>query len=156
MKCMDRPARMSSLSSLGFGYRPQLDDIDHFPDMLLDVPATELWRHLRGPSLFRIPGRQAPPLFVSVLLHGNEDTGWRAVQAVLRQHRDATLHRPLLLFVGNIEAARARVRTLPHQDDYNRAWPGTLRPDTFTARMLRACGGDRSPRDALREHRHSQ
>jgi succinylglutamate desuccinylase len=134
---MDRPARMSSLSSLGFGYRPQLDDIDHFPDMLLDVPATELWRHLRGPSLFRIPGRQAAPLFVSVLLHGNEDTGWRAVQAVLRQHRDATLHRPLLLFVGNIEAARARVRTLPHQEDYNRAWPGTLRPHTFTALMLR-------------------
>jgi hypothetical protein len=71
------------------------------------------------------------------LLHGNEDTGWRAVQAALRRHRDATLHRPLLLFVGNIEAARRGVRTLPDQEDYNRAWPGTLRPDTLTADMLR-------------------
>jgi predicted deacylase len=128
---------MSSASSPDFGDRPQLDELDRFPDALLDVPATELWRHLRGPSLFRIPGRQASPLFVSVLLHGNEDTGWRAVQTVLRQHRAATLHRSLLLFVGNIEAARGRVRTLPHQEDYNRAWPGTLRPDTLTARMLR-------------------
>ena len=134
---MDRSARMSSFSSSAFGDRPQLDDLDRFPDTLLDVPAAELWRHLRGPSLFRIPGRQASPLFVSVLLHGNEDTGWRAVQAVLRQQRSATLHRPLLLFVGNIEAARRGVRTLPDQEDYNRAWPGTPRPDTLTAHMLR-------------------
>jgi hypothetical protein len=128
---------MRSLSSPASGDRPQLDDFKHFPDALLDVPAAELWRHLRGPSLFRISGREAAPLFVSVLLHGNEDTGWRGVQAVLRQHREVTLHRPLLVFVGNIAAAKARVRTLPDQDDYNRAWPGTLRPQTLTAHMLR-------------------
>jgi hypothetical protein len=128
---------MNSLSSPDFGNRPQLDDFEMFPDTLLDVPASELWRHLRGPSLFRVPGRQAAPLFVSVLLHGNEDTGWRAVQTVLRQHRAATLHRPLLLFVGNIDAARANVRTLPHQEDYNRAWPGTPSPDTPTAHLMR-------------------
>jgi len=56
---------------------------------------------------------------------------------VLRQHRNATLRRPLLVFVGNIAAARAKVRTLPDQDDYNRAWPGTPRPETLTAHMLR-------------------
>jgi hypothetical protein len=114
-----------------------LDRFDHFPDALMDVPAAELWRHLRGPSLFHLSGRQAEPLFVSVLLHGNEDTGWRAVQAVLRRHRDAKLHRPLLIFVGNIEAAKANARTLPHQEDYNRAWPGTPRPDTPLARLMR-------------------
>jgi hypothetical protein len=56
---------------------------------------------------------------------------------VLRQHRNVTLRRPLLVFVGNIAAARAKVRTLPDQDDYNRAWPGTPRPETLTAHMLR-------------------
>jgi len=116
---------------------PRLHCFDRFPEELLEVPATELWRYLRGPSLFRLPGRQAEPLFVSVLLHGNEDTGWRAIQTILRQHRTRTLHRPLLLFVGNIEAAKANVRTLPQQEDYNRAWPGTPRSDTRVARRMR-------------------
>src|SRR6516165_8242818 len=69
------------------GVRIQLDCFDHFSDTLLDAPAGELWRYLRGPSLFRLPGRRIAPLFVSVLLHGNEDTGWRAIQAVLRRKR---------------------------------------------------------------------
>ena len=29
------------------------------------------------------------------------------------------------------------MRTLPHQDDYNRSWPGTPRPDTPVARLMR-------------------
>jgi uncharacterized protein len=41
------------------------------------------------------------------------------------------------LFVGNVEAAKANLRTLPHQEDYNRTWPGTLRPHTAEARLLR-------------------
>jgi succinylglutamate desuccinylase len=114
----------------------RLDCFDHFPDELMDVAATELWRYLRGPSLFRLPGRQAGPLFLSVLLHGNEDTGWRAIQTVLRRHRSTTLPRPLLLFVGNIEAAKAGVRTLPQQEDYNRVWPGTRHPETPLARLM--------------------
>lgn len=110
---------------------------DLFPDALLDAPTGELWRHLPGPSLFFLPGRTEPPLFVSVLLHGNEDTGWRAIQTVLKRHRKSALPRAMLLFVGNIEAARANVRTLPDQEDYNRAWPGTARPDTPTAALMR-------------------
>jgi hypothetical protein len=108
-----------------------------FPDVLFDVPASDLWRHLGGPSLFHIPGRQSAPLFVTVLLHGNEDTGWRAIQQVLRQHRRGMLPRSLLLFVGNIAAARANVRILPRQEDYNRCWPGTLNRDAPLAKLLR-------------------
>src|SRR6516165_10787379 len=89
-----------------------LDCFNHFPEALLDVPASNLWRHLRGPSLFSLPGRDLEPVFVSVLLHGNEDSGWQAIQAVLRDKRTAVLHRPLLLFVANVEAAKANVRTL--------------------------------------------
>jgi succinylglutamate desuccinylase len=117
--------------------RPGLNRFDHFPDTLLDVAASDLWRHLAGPSLFHLPGRQAQPLFVSVLLHGNEDTGWRAVQSVLRRHRGTLLPRALMLFVGNIEAAKARVRTLPTQTDYNRCWPGTRQPAAPEAQLMR-------------------
>ena len=102
---------------------PRLNCLSGFPDSLLDVPASELWRHLPGPSLFDIPGRHSEPLFASVLLHGNEDSGWRAVQMVLRKFRGALLPRSLLLLVGNIEAAKAQVRTLPGQEDYNRLSP---------------------------------
>lgn len=116
---------------------PRLTSFDRFPDQLLDVPAQDLWRHLPGPSLFHVPGRNEKPLFVSVLLHGNEDTGWQAMQDVLRRHRGTGLARTLLLFVGNIEAARANVRTLPRQNDYNRTWQGTPHADTPEAQLMR-------------------
>ena len=85
---------------------------------------------------FIFPDGSARPLFVSVLLHGNEDSGWRAIQSVMRQHRGTPLPRPMLLFVGNVAAARAGVRTLPDQEDCNRAWPGTPNPETPLARLL--------------------
>jgi uncharacterized protein len=115
----------------------RLNRFDRFPDALFDVAASDLWRHLPGPSLFHLPGRQAQPLFVSVLLHGNEDTGWRAVQTVLARHRGTPLPRALMLLVGNIEAAKAGVRKLPTQNDYNRCWPGTRQPATPEARLMR-------------------
>jgi hypothetical protein len=77
-------------------------------------------------------------LFLSVLLHGNEDTGLAAAQEVLRLHLSRDLARSLLLFVGNVRAAAANVRTLPDQADYNRVWPGTLTPDVPEARMARS------------------
>ena len=47
------------------------------------------------------------------------------------------LPRSLLLFVGNIEAAKANVRKLPQQEDYNRTWPGTPHPNTPVAKLMR-------------------
>jgi uncharacterized protein len=130
--------RIDSAASLTGGGRPRLASIEGFPDRLLDVAATGLWGHLAGPTLFRVPGRtRGGPVFVSVLLHGNEDTGWRAVQSVLRRHHGVPLPRPLIVFVGNIEAAKANVRTLPQQEDYNRTWPGTPDPDTPLATLMR-------------------
>ncbi len=107
-----------------------------FPQSLLELSAADLWRELDGPSLFRIEGRNPQPLFVSVLLHGNEATGWQAIQSVLRDHAGRSLPRTLLLFVGNIAAAKVNVRTLPTQTDYNRAWPGTTYIDTPEAAAL--------------------
>ena len=43
----------------------------------------------------------------------------------------------MLLFVGNVAAAAAGVRTLETQLDYNRAWPGTLQPATPEADLMR-------------------
>ena len=127
---------MDAVSDSGRIGQLSLTHLDHFPEALLEAAGTDLWRHLPGPTLFHLPGRNPQPLFVSVFLHGNETTGWETMQTVLRQHRAAGLPRSLLLFVGNIAAAKASVRTLPDQADYNRTWPGTLAPDTPEARLL--------------------
>lgn len=117
--------------------RLTLSHYSTFPKALLDLPASQLWREVKGPALFRIEGRNETPLFVSVLLHGNEDTGWQAIQSVLKDAGTRGLPRTLLLFAGNIDAAKANVRTLPSQTDYNRAWPGTPHTAAPEAALLR-------------------
>lgn len=100
-----------------------LNIIRHFPNELLDCPANELYKFLPGPTLIHLTGKREPPVFVSVLLHGNETTGWLAVQAVMQKYKDQELHRSLSIFIGNVEAARYGVRRLDEQVDYNRVWP---------------------------------
>lgn len=126
----------ASIATSSAGLR--LHTFHGLPDDLLGVPARHLWQHLPGPSLFDIPGRDPRPLFASVLLHGNEDTGWTAIRKVLSEHRrqGRDLGRRLLLFVGNIAAAKANVRTLDTQTDYNRTWPGTRFPEAPEAALM--------------------
>ena len=102
-----------------------LTQYDALPPGLLDLPASRLGEVLPGPALIHLPGRRTPPLFVSVLLHGNEDTGWQAAQSVLKKFATTDLPRALSLFIGNVDAACAGLRRLDGQPDYNRVWPGS-------------------------------
>jgi len=105
---------------------PLLTIRDGLPEGFLTCPARALGGLFAGPTLMRLPGRRGPPMFVSVLLHGNEVSGLEAVQQVLRAHAGHTLPRGLLLLVGNVSAAAQGLRRLDGQPDYNRVWPGTL------------------------------
>jgi hypothetical protein len=105
-----------------------LNITDHIPDGLLDADTRNLHEVLAGPTLIHLPGRRQPALFVSVLLHGNEDVGLRAVQRLLKGMRAAELPRALSIFIGNVAAARHDVRHLDGQPDYNRIWPGVEGP----------------------------
>jgi len=98
--------------------------LNHVPPALLAAEPAELARVLGGPTLIHLPGRRDRPLFVSTLLHGNEDTSWLAARELLRRYRERELPRALSLFIGNVAAAAAGVRRLDGQLDYNRAWPG--------------------------------
>ncbi len=100
------------------------------PPDLLRVTATELHELLGGPTLIHLPGRRQPPLFVSVLLHGNETSGFAALQQLLRRYQDRELPRELSIFIGNVAAARHQLRRLEQQPDYNRVWPGGIVADT--------------------------
>jgi hypothetical protein len=104
---------------------PRLVELDGLPDGFLDADAAELHRILSGPALIHLPGRREPPLFVSVLQHGDEDVGLLAVQNLLREAGGASLPRAMSIFVGNVEAARLGVRYPEGGADFNRVWPGT-------------------------------
>lgn len=99
-----------------------LNVVHSIPDGLLDLSAAELHTLLPGPTLMHLPGAISEPMFISVLLHGNEHTGWDAVRHTLFEYQDKTLPRSLSIFIGNIEAARENKRFLSHQQDYNRVW----------------------------------
>ena len=92
---------------------------------------------LRKPTLIRIPGTDAQPRarFVSTLLHGNEDSGYRAVLEMLRAGEHFGFD--LWVFLGNIRAAHQEGwfahRYLDGQEDFNRTWG----LDAPTTRMRR-------------------
>lgn len=109
---------------------------ESLPPGLLEADAASLEDLLGGPALIHLPGRRPEPLFVTVLLHGNETTGFEAVQAVLRRWQGRELPRALSLFIGNVAAARAGLRRLAVQPDYNRVWPGTETPDLPEAALM--------------------
>ena len=113
-----------------------LNEVEKLPDGLLEAGVGELQGLLGRPTLVHLPGRHPEPLFVTVLAHGNEGTGFLAVQALLREYRDRELPRAMSLFIANVEAAAWNLRYLKGQSDYNRVWPGSDRPDSPEMRMM--------------------
>ena len=108
------------------------------PPGLIDASPEGLGALFGSCTLIHLNGQRPQPLFVSVLLHGNEITGLQAVQMLLRRYADRPLPRALSLFFGNVEAACRGVRRRDDQPDYNRIWPGTELqdcPETAVARQ---------------------
>lgn len=103
----------------------RLQTLDHIPEPLYQAEPTELLALLGQPTLIHLPGRRTGPLFVSVLLHGNEDTSWLALRELLNRYRGRELPRALSIFIGNVSAASQGLRRLDGQPDYNRVWPGS-------------------------------
>ncbi len=114
----------------------ELNVMDHIPDRLMESEPGQLAEFLSGPTLFKIQGDQDPPLFVSTLLHGDEPTGFLAVQEILKKYVGQKLPRSLWLFLGNIEAAQHNLRHLPHQRDFNRIWNGGSGPEHQLAQQV--------------------
>jgi len=113
-------------------------EYDKLPEALLELPASALHQVLDGPSLIHVAGRRSRPLVVGILQHGNEDTGWEAVRRLIKSHYQFDeLPRSMLLFIGNVEAARHRVRRLDDQPDFNRCWPGACGTDPVATGMFR-------------------
>jgi len=99
-----------------------LQILDYLPEKLLQKKAHELFEVLDGPTLIHLIGVQPNPLFISVLLHGNETTGWEAIKSYLTEQQDKLLPRSISIFIANVSAAKKHQRVLEGQPDYNRVW----------------------------------
>ena len=111
--------------------------LDYLPKGILEVSSKELHTIFPEPTLIHLSGKHAAPLFVSVLLHGNEPTGFMAIQQLLKKYQEKQLPRSLSLFFGNVTAAQYDLRRLDNQPDYNRIWPGTELPDCAETEMAK-------------------
>lgn len=115
---------------------PQLQILSSLPEGFLDCGTRDLLPLLGDPTLIHLPGdRPAAPLFVSTLLHGNETTGFAALQNILR-HYGGRPPRPVSIFIGNVAAACQDERYLPGQPDYNRIWTDGSTPEHEIARRV--------------------
>jgi len=117
-----------------------LQELHTLPAGLLESGFRDLESVLGGPTLIHLLGDREPPLFLSVLMHGNEPVGWEAIRSLLAGYLERfgalRLPRALSLFIGNVSAAAASVRHLPGQPDYNRIWPGSESPHTPEHSMM--------------------
>jgi len=128
---------------------------EDLPYGLLSCDASELYRLLQGPTLIHLPGRDRAPLFVTVLQHGNELTGWEAVRRLLHNYADRELPRPLSLFISNVQAARYGVRHLDEQPDFNRVWKGSGMPEHEMMQQVIGEMREKSPFACIDVHNNS-
>ncbi len=115
----------------------ELTLLSEIPEGFFDIEFDRIREVFPTPTLLYLEGDKSPALFVSILLHGNEYSGLKAVQVLLARYF-YHLPRSLYLFIGNVAAAEANCRLLPGQIDYNRCWPGTdMEENPITRKMQR-------------------
>ena len=115
----------------------KLTELEQIPEGFFALKsARDLHTLIPNPTLLHLKGRREPALFVSILLHGNEDTGFHTIQRLLAKYQQQVLPRSLSIFFGNVEAASQGQRRLPGQPDYNRVWPGTDMQDCAETRIM--------------------
>ncbi len=113
----------------------RLTILDELPQGFFELDVKHICSLFPTPTLIQLKGEKTDPLFVSILLHGNEYSGLRVMQRLLIKYVDL-LPRSLNLFIGNVAAAQEGLRVLIGQTDYNRCWPGTeMVPNAATEMM---------------------
>ena len=116
-----------------------LNIINELPDAFLDIGYRDIKQIFESPTLIHLKGHKETPLFISIMLHGNEYSGLMIMQEILRKYKDMdgyALPRYIWLFVGNVEAASLGLRRQDDELDFNRAWPGTPEPENPTAKLI--------------------
>ena len=113
-----------------------LNEMNHTPEAFFNAKANELHGIFGAPTLIHLNGINKQPLFICTLLHGNETTGFYAIQRLLQQYRNKELPRAISIFIGNVAAAKENQRHLNSQDDFNRIWPGSHHDESAEKDMM--------------------
>ena len=94
------------------------------------MPAQALANFLGAPTLFEIKGKSDKFVLFTVLLHGNEHTGYYAVRDLLKEfhEQNKTPENNIFFFIANVHATEKNLRHLDGQPDFNRIWKNN--PDT--------------------------
>lgn len=102
-----------------------IDVVDQPDPAKIPEQPGELLARLRGPTIFRVAGRdRGRARVVAGGLHGNEPSGFRAIHRVLRSGEQPAVN--TAFFIGAVDAARAAPghahRMLPGRRDLNRCF----------------------------------
>jgi len=96
--------------------------LNEFPEGLQNVSSTELHKIVEPLTLFHVKGQKEPALFLSCLMHGNENTGLLVIQELIKKYGTDNWPRSCYILFGNVEAAAVGKRQLDGDLDYNRIW----------------------------------
>lgn len=104
----------------------KLKILNTIPEGFFRWPVKDLFKHFQGPAIIHLDQDKGNPLFVSTLLHGNEHSGFLAIQKILKNyHENKNLFkRSLIVFIGNTKAAELNFRKCEGENDFNRVWSG--------------------------------
>jgi succinylglutamate desuccinylase len=106
----------------------QFKVLKEVPSGFLNIPSDQLGLVLDGPCLIDLEQSGKPYIFLSAMLHGNEPTGLKVVQRLLNKYKEE-LPFSFLILIGNVDAAKHKVRYLADQMDFNRIWNGGDSPE---------------------------
>lgn len=112
-----------------------IKQLNNLPAGLLELTADQLYTKIDNHTLIHLKGKIERPVFISILQHGDEYTGWNALKDFLKNHKHH-LPRSMTILFGNIQAARFNVRQLDNQPDFNRSWPSILNLDYPIAKVM--------------------
>ena len=119
-----------------------LNELNSLPEHFLETRVEDLFTLINKPTLIHLSAtnpkyKNSGPLFICTLLHGNESSGFYALQNLLKKYGEKNLPRDISIFIGNVEAAAQNMRRLDRQVDYNRIWPGSHEDFLAEAHMVK-------------------
>ena len=98
--------------------------MDHLPDEFFVTDPEKLHTIFDGPTIVHLDYKKEQTVFISIMLHGNEHSGYYAVKEYLNTLilKNIIPSKNISLLIGNVEAAKNNARFLDDQKDFNRIW----------------------------------
>ncbi len=149
-----------SLLDLNMDLKGDLKILRSAPEGFLDIAPRQITDIISRPSILHLKGGGSGPaaerpLFVSILLHGNEVSGLKIVQRVLKKLGNQPLPSDLIIFAGNPQACARGERFAAGQPDFNRIWGAGDSKEHGMARAVLRYARGQNIRAAIDIHNNS-